>query len=85
MLGPIAVGRDLQGRGIGSLMLDFAEELHPVTQVDVVSCRTDLEKFYNHKGYKLVREVPIHQVEDQEFRHLTRNDLTVKYLMKQNY
>ena len=66
-------------------MLDFAEELHPVTQVDLVSCRTDLEKFYNDKGYKLVREVPIHQVEDLEFKHLTRNDLTVKYLMKHNY
>ena len=77
--------RDLQGRGIGSFLLDYVEKLHRVTQVDVVSCRTDLEKFYNNRGYKLVREVPIEQVDDEEFKNLTRTDLRVKYLMKQNY
>ena len=50
--GPLAVRSDLQGRGIGSHLLEYAESKHQETTVDVVSCRTDLEQFYHNRGYR---------------------------------
>ena len=50
--GPLAVRSDLQGQGIGSCLLEYAESKHQETTVDVVSCRTDLEKFYHKRGYR---------------------------------
>ena len=50
--GPLAVRSDLQGRGIGSHLLEYAERKYEETTVDVVSCRTDLELFYYKRGYR---------------------------------
>ena len=50
--GPLAVRPDLQGKGVGSHLLEYAESNYGMVNVDVVSCRTDLEKFYNKRGYK---------------------------------
>ena len=41
----------IQGQGLGSRLLSFAEDLAPVSQVDVVSCRSDLFPMYERRGY----------------------------------
>ena len=40
-------------------MLDFAEGFAPVSQVEVVSCRTDLFPKYKRRGYTEVRRRPL--------------------------
>lgn len=40
-------------------MLDFAESLASVAQIECVSCRTDLFPFYEKRGYKEIRRFPI--------------------------
>ena len=56
-LGPIAVCPDMKGRGIGSKMLRYAETLHQVTMLGVVSCRADVLPFYAKRGYNTFEEV----------------------------
>ena len=49
----------MKGRGLGSRLLDFAEGFAPVSQVEVVSCRTDLFPKYKRRGYTEVRRRPL--------------------------
>ena len=48
----------LQGKGYGSQILDFAESLASIAQLEVVSCRSDLFPYYMKRGYKEVRRFP---------------------------
>ena len=43
--------KNFQGKGYGSKIFDFAESLANITQIDCVSCRTDLFPFYVKRGY----------------------------------
>ena len=73
VIGPIAVAIAHQGKKIGTYLLDFAEKLALVSQVEVVSCLTDVLPYYKKRGYveieryPLTREIPRNQ--------LTRTDL----------
>ena len=72
-IGPIAVAQYCQGHGIGKLLLDFAESLTKISQVEVVDCRTDLIPMYERRGYKPVDRVPVTSILPPEY--LTRFDL----------
>lgn len=58
-IGPIAVAKECQGQGIGKLLLDFAESLAEISEIEVVECRTDIIPMYERRGYKPVDRVPI--------------------------
>ena len=73
LIGPFAVDKNFQGRGIGRRLLDFAETFAPTTEVEVVSCRTDTFPMYERRGYKVVAKEPITNF-IPEFK-LTRLDL----------
>ena len=73
LIGPIAVDKNFQGRGIGKRLLDFAETFAVTTEVEVVSCRSDLFPMYERRGYKVVANEPITKFIPES--HLTRLDL----------
>ena len=52
-----------QGKGYGSRILDFAESLAGIAQIqiEVVSCRSDLFPYYVKKGFKEVRRYPFEE------------------------
>ena len=50
--GPLAVRPGLQKRGIGKVLLNYAEKLRERCEVTVVSCRTDLVGYYQNRGYR---------------------------------
>lgn len=82
MIGPLAVNPKYQGRGLGSKLLNFAETLTGVSQVDVVSCRTDLLPFYKKRGYVEIQRYP---AEDYvPVTHLTRTGLSMVLMQKKN-
>ena len=85
MLGPLGVSPDMQGYGIGRVLLDYAESLHRVTEVDVVSCRTDLLPMYEKRGYREVRVNRLEDVGKEELKWTTRNGLTMIYMRKNNW
>ena len=58
-IGPLAVSREHQRRGIGSKLMTFTEALAKKAIVDRVSCRTDLISFYEKRGYKEVSQCDI--------------------------
>ena len=72
-IGPIAVGKNHQGKGIGKLLLDFAESLAEISEIEVVSCRSDLFPMYHKRGYRTIRRIPITDLLEPE--QLTRLDL----------
>jgi GNAT superfamily N-acetyltransferase len=74
-IGPLAVLPSNQGRGIGKLLLDFAESLAPVSRIEVVSCRTDILPMYEKRGYRTVATVPITDIFPES--HLTRLDFEI--------
>ena len=85
ILGPLAVSPGLQGYGVGRALLDFAESLHRVTEVGVVSCRTDLLTMYEKRGY---REERVNRLEDEgteELKWITRDGLSMLYMRKINW
>jgi hypothetical protein len=47
-----------QGKGIGTRILNFAESLAQIAQIEVVSCRSDLFPFYEKRGFKEIRRFP---------------------------
>ena len=55
--GPLAVAPSLQGKGVGKALLDYAEGRADITEVGIVSCRTDLFAFYQMRGYKFTQEI----------------------------
>ena len=52
-----------QGKGYGSRILNFAESLAGVAQIqiEVVSCRSDLLPYYVKRGYKEIRRYPFEE------------------------
>ncbi len=62
--GPLAVHQDMQGRGLGSFLVDFAER-HAretlgasVMEITVVNWRTDVQPYYAKRGYVVSHETP---------------------------
>merc|ERR1712037_365564 len=72
-IGPVAVAPKHQGQGLGSRLLSFAEGLAPVSQVDVVSCRSDLFPMYERRGYVEKERYPVEKNIPE--RSLTRKGL----------
>ena len=72
-IGPVAVAPDCQGQGVGKLLLDFAESLTEVNEIEVVECRTDVIPMYEKRGYKPKSRVPVTSMIPLE--SLTRSDL----------
>ena len=79
-LGPIAVDPCLKGNGLGSRLLRYAESLHPITTLGVVSCRTDILPFYEKRGYQTFAEEDWDTMGIADLTHITRRGLT--YIMK---
>ena len=50
---------NLQGQGLGFRLMKVAEELGPTSQVEVVSCFSDLIAHYGRRGYVEVRRDPM--------------------------
>ena len=48
-----------QGKGLGTMLLDFAESLAREVEVEVVSIRDDLLAMYRKRGYKKISTLPI--------------------------
>ena len=70
----------LQGKGYGSQILDFAESLASIAQLEVVSCRSDLFPYYMKRGYKEVRRFPVEKYIPVE--RLTRTGLQMVVMQK---
>ena len=81
MPGPLAVLPALQGRGLGGLLLDYAETKADIAELSIVSCRTDLLGFYQRRGYRFISEVPAENT-TAEMEKLTRPGITLKYFQK---
>ena len=72
----------MQGKGICSKLLSFAETLAPIVEIDVVSCRTDLFPLYERLGFKEVQTFP---AEDHiPVDRLTRSGLTMVVMNKKS-
>ena len=84
-LGPLAVSPERQGYGVGDSLLQYAESSHKVTDVDVVSCRTDLLPMYEKRGYKEFRVTRMEEEGKGEFKAITREGLTVIYMRRNNW
>ena len=84
VLGPLAVVPALQGKGVGKALLDYAEDKANITEVGIVSCRTDLFGFYERRGYKFTNEIPAEDTDIEELEKLTRPGISLKYFQKQN-
>ena len=61
-------------------MLDFAESLAGIAQIETVSCRTDLFPFYAKRGYTEVSRYPAHQLIPVET--MTRSGLEMVTMQK---
>ena len=48
----------LQGKGFGSILLNYAESLANNTEIEVVSIRNDLLSMYGKRGYKKISTIP---------------------------
>ena len=70
----------LQGQGLGSRLLSFAESLAPVSQVDVVSCRSDLFPMYERRGYVEKERFPVEKYVPEA--SLTRKGLQMVVMRK---
>ena len=53
----------LQKQGIGSRIIRALEAEYAMTEVGVVSCRTDVLPWYDRNGYKTCWEIPLEKVE----------------------
>ena len=80
LIGPLAVDKNFQGRGIGKRLLDFAESFAATSEVEVVSCRSDLFPMYERRGYQVVAKEPIANFTPES--HLTRLDLDFVIMRK---
>ena len=47
----------LQGQGLGSALLDYAETLYRETRADVSNFRPNIIQFYQNRGYRSARVV----------------------------
>ena len=69
-----------QGKKYGSRLLDFAESLAGIAQIQVVSCRTDLFPLYAKRGYTEVSRTPANEYIPQ--KTLTRSGLQMIIMQK---
>ena len=70
----------LQGQGLGSRLLSFAEDLAPVSQIEVVSCRSDLFPMYERRGYVEKQRFPLEKYVPES--SLTRKGLQMVVMRK---
>lgn len=82
-IGPIAVAQSHQGQGIGSKLLEYAETLAAVSQLEIVSCQADLKSYYSKKGYKEFARSPMTTFYNPAL--LTRTDVNFVKLEKRMY
>ena len=61
-------------------MLDFAESLAGISQIEVVSCRSDLFPYYVKRGFKEVRRFPAEEYIASE--ELTRSGLQMVVMQR---
>ena len=71
----------LQGKGYGGKIFDFAESLAKITQIDCVSCRTDLFPFYEKRGYIEIERVPAEEYDEMKGT-ITRSGLEMVIMQK---
>ena len=71
----------LQGKGYGGKIFEFAESLAKTTQIDCVSCRTDLFPFYEKRGYKEIERVPAENYDEMKGT-ITRSGLEMVIMQK---
>ena len=71
----------LQGKGYGAKIFDFAESLAKITQIDCVSCRTDLFPFYEKRGYIEIERVPAEEYDEMKGT-ITRSGLEMVIMQK---
>ena len=81
-IGPIAVSKEHQKRGIGSKLIDFAESLAKRTEIQVLDCRTDLIPFWENRNYREIRKENIENVFD--IQRFSRSDVKVIFYEKVN-
>ena len=70
-----------QGKGYGGKIFDFAESLAKITQIDCVSCRTDLFPFYEKRGYIEIERVPAEEYDEMKGT-ITRSGLEMVIMQK---
>ena len=70
----------LQGKKYGAKLLDLAESLASTSQIQTVSCRTDLLAFYAKRGYTEVGRYPANQFIPEET--MTRTGLEMVKMQK---
>ena len=78
-IGPIAVHKEHQGKGISKLLLDFAESFAETSEIEVVSC-SKLFPMYENRGYKTKCRIPITNYIPPQ--HLLRFDLDFVVMQK---
>ena len=71
----------LQGKGYGATIFDFAESLAKITQIDCVSCRTDLFPFYEKRGYTEIERIPAEEFDEMKGT-ITRSGLEMVIMQK---
>ena len=79
-IGPLAVAKNHQQKGIGKKLLDFAEDQGEISTVRVASLRVNNLAMYVKRGYKEVKELPVTEV--LPLHILTRFDLTIEFINK---
>ena len=70
-----------KGKGYGAKIFDFAESLAKITQIDCVSCRTDLFPFYEKRGYTEIERVPAEECSEMKGT-ITRSALEMVIMQK---
>ena len=81
-IGPIAVSKEHQKRGIGSKLIEFAESFAKRTEIQVLDCRTDLIPLWENRNYKETRRENIENVFD--IQGFSRSDVEVVFYEKVN-
>ena len=54
---------NVQKQGIGGRIIRALEAEYEITEVGVVSCRTDVLPWYDRNGYKTCHEIPLEKVQ----------------------
>lgn len=83
-VGPLAVAQGHQRQGHGDRLMGWAERMAEegaLVHLQVVSCRLDVIRFYERRGYRIVKTVPVVDVIPPA--HLTRTDLQMHQMTKQ--
>ena len=81
-IGPLAVHPDNRGMGIGRKLLDFAESLAEITELETLSYRTDLLYLYQKRGYYEVARHPCTDYINESA--LTKENIITIFMRKYN-